>query len=522
MKKFIKIYLLVIIFLILLLQFKVVNATEPNNNVPINPETIEVTEYSVTLKKIDGYEYSNDDGRNWQNSNIFSFLEPMSTYSFIQRIKETENYEYSQNSQALDVKTKTLNSMPVNRIPDGYIAINNIEDLQSVKNNLSGKYILMNDIICDVNMDTFEPIGNTDNPFNGVFNGNNYSIVGIKQQNNTNLGLFGYNSGIIANLNVINSNFQISENGEIIRTVGNIAGVNSGEILGCSSKNQIVIDKGTVLGGKKSFKQNSSWYGDEIHIGGIIGINYGKVYFCNFDGLIDITTQEQYSNIGGIAGYNTDTISYCYNLADVVSNNGFSSSVGGICGNNTSYIWYTYNLGSISNINSYIDSKNPCFGSVGELVGSNQSYGNLSYSYTLGKNIGERSYDGILCGFNNGTIYSCYSMYGDKEFINGSGTETNCYFMKNFVESSISQGINASKIDYGINFVWNPHLKDEITINNNLNYPFPCSKKLGMISINSNFSDYDGGNGLLSNPFRISNKEQLKTCYLIITYYSKK
>ena len=510
MKKNMKILWTIILFFGLLLLSSSTYAIAPNNDVPINPETVEITEYSITLKKIEGYEYSIDEGRNWQNSNIFSFLAPDTTYSFVQRIKETTNYEYSSNSQIVKVTTNSVVSKPINKVPDGYTSIYNIEDLKSVKNDLSGKYILMNDIRCDSDMNAFEPIGDINSPFTGIFNGNNYSIVGIKQNNNTDLGLFGYNSGIVMNLSVINSNFQISENGEIVKTIGNIAGENSGEIINCYCKNQIIVDKGTVLGGKKSLKQNRSWYGDEIHIGGIIGINYGKIYYCNFDGLIDITTQEQYSNIGGIAGYNRDTISYCYNLADIVSNNGFCSSTGGICGNNTSYIRYTYNLGSISNINSYIDSHNPCFGSVGQIVGSNESYGNLSYSYTIGKNIGERSYTGILCGFNNGTIYSCYSMYGDKEFINGSGEENNCYYMNNFVETSISQGINASRIDYGIHFDWNPNLIDEIIISNNLNYPFPYSKKLGMINVKSNFIDYDGGNGLLNNPFRISNKEQLK------------
>ena len=205
-----------------------------NNKLPVEPETIEVTEYSITLKKIEGYEYKFAENNYWQNSNVFSFLKPDTTYYFVQRIKETEDYEYSSNSQVLEVKTKALSSESINVVPDGYIPIRNLEDLQNVKNDLSAKYILMNDIICDTSMEPFEPIGNEDNWFTGIFNGNNYSIIGIKQQNVTDLGLFGCNEGIIINLNVINTNFQISENGEIIENLGNIVAVNYGCILGCS------------------------------------------------------------------------------------------------------------------------------------------------------------------------------------------------------------------------------------------------------------------------------------------------
>lgn len=304
MRKSVMTFLTIIVFFELLLISDSIYAIATNNDVPINPETIEVTEYSITLKKIEGYEYSIDGGRNWEKSNVFSFLAPATTYSFIQRIRETDEYEYSSNSQVLEVKTKSLSSEPTNVVPDNYIPIKNLEDLQNVKNNLSAKYILMNDIICDTSMDTFEPIGNESNPFMGIFNGNNYSIIGIKQQNATDLGLFGYNCGIIINLNVINSNFNISEEGEIIKTIGNIAGWNSGAVIGCSSKNQIIIDKGIVLGGKKSLKANRSFYRDEAHVGGIVGINFGNVYYCNYDGKIEITTKEQYSNIGGIVAYN--------------------------------------------------------------------------------------------------------------------------------------------------------------------------------------------------------------------------
>ena len=104
-------------------------------------------------------------------------------------------------------------------------------------------------------------------------------------------------------------------------------------------------------------------------------------------------------------------------------------------------------------------------------------------------------------------------MFGnDFETNSVSGSYNSCYFLNNFVNTSISEGIEkAKKIEsYDIHFDWNPNQINEISIDNNINYPFPYIKKIGMINIKSNYSDYDGGNGLLNNPFRIKTKEQLK------------
>ena len=53
--------------------------------------------------------------------------------------------------------------------PESFIKINNCSDLQSIKNNLSGNFILNKDINC---IDTsFDPIGNFTDKFTGVFYG---------------------------------------------------------------------------------------------------------------------------------------------------------------------------------------------------------------------------------------------------------------------------------------------------------------------------------------------------------------
>ncbi len=63
---------------------------------------------SVTLKQIDGFEYSKD-GVNWQKSNIFYGLTPGTSYSFYIREEGSQDNSASETLRALLVKTKNLN-----------------------------------------------------------------------------------------------------------------------------------------------------------------------------------------------------------------------------------------------------------------------------------------------------------------------------------------------------------------------------------------------------------------------------
>ena len=68
-------------------------------------------------------------------------------------------------------------------VPAGYTPIYNREDLQKVRENLAGNYILMNDI--DLYYEAWTPIGlsvssslpTEEGVFSGVFDGNGYEIV---------------------------------------------------------------------------------------------------------------------------------------------------------------------------------------------------------------------------------------------------------------------------------------------------------------------------------------------------------
>ena len=123
--------------------------------------------------------------------------------------------------------------------------------------NANGKYFVLNNNI-DLTNTKFASIGTKSNPFNGNFDFNNYEV---KYDINAEVvGLFGYNSGDIKNLNVfVNarstdvaggvaaynygtiSSSKVSGNIDALNTVGGIVGINDGSIL--FSKSLAIVSK---------------------------------------------------------------------------------------------------------------------------------------------------------------------------------------------------------------------------------------------------------------------------------------
>ena len=61
-------------------------------------------------------------------------------------------------------------------VPEGWIGVYTVEDLDAVRHDLDGKYILMNDITFTDGDAPFIPIGSAEEPFTGQFDGNGYVI----------------------------------------------------------------------------------------------------------------------------------------------------------------------------------------------------------------------------------------------------------------------------------------------------------------------------------------------------------
>jgi|GEM_PF-170046 len=153
--------------------------------------------------------------------------------------------------------------------------IETVEDFRKIEDDLSGNYVLAQDI--DFGGNSYRPIAyKSGTSFTGKFSGNGHTISNISVNYDDDLvGLFGTNNGLIMNLAV------------------------SGEVTG------------------------------EEYIGGICAKNEGTIYSCSFDGEVkqSATTQRK-GKVGGICGTNYATISNCFNSADVSG----KDYIGGICG----------------------------------------------------------------------------------------------------------------------------------------------------------------------------------------------
>ena len=139
-------------------------------------------------------------------------------------------------------------------IAQGYTIITTADELQAMQYDLSGKYILMNDI--DLSGYEWTPVGNNDmGPFKGVFNGNGKVVknLSINRPSETMQGFFGYASNaIIKNVGLENVDISCKEDsaGLLAGTGSNASITNcyvTGKLKGYASVSGLASDlRGTV------------------------------------------------------------------------------------------------------------------------------------------------------------------------------------------------------------------------------------------------------------------------------------
>jgi len=150
------------------------------NSSPKTPDikAVSVTEDSITVQKVENYEYSIDGGKTWQNESTFIDLKPNTEYEIIARYAETSDTMYGTLTQTIkiktDVKEQTIldnlsnvdvsidldNDLPIITINKGilYESVKNDEDIkQAVENNndVNIEFVVQN---LDIDDETFEMI----------------------------------------------------------------------------------------------------------------------------------------------------------------------------------------------------------------------------------------------------------------------------------------------------------------------------------------------------------------------------
>lgn len=266
----------------------------------------------------------------------------------------SEQYEGHMNVEEDDnliVKEKPL----VEVVPSGWTAIYTVEDLNNIRNNPSGKYILMNSLDLEVSPYN-EGLGWNPIPsFAGQFDGNGLSISNlyINRPTTDYTGLFGTISGGSTKI----SNLQL-KNVDIIgqSKVGAIAGQNNSY---ANIINSSVVG-GTILG--------------SYDLGGLVGVNNQKAKIHrSFASNLTVSSNGLQENIGGLVGYNVNQGEVNNSYADVKVSG--VKSVGGLVGYNPfSSVNNSYSIGEVKYIYAGTNQY------VGGIIGYNYGY-SINYSY---------------------------------------------------------------------------------------------------------------------------------------------
>jgi hypothetical protein len=331
---------------------------------------------------------------------------------------------YTANSSA-DIMTDTayetyklIDDINFYAIPNVKEIRNQIE-LNTVRYDLTGKYILINDIALNKNEAGFDvfgwkPIGSNSSKnfnlhFSGVFNGNHHKIDGlwIDRQNSDYVGLFSIISDAqIKNLGVKTTDKDIKGRDYVGIIVGLI---HSGSIENSYSIGNINAHR---------------------NVGGISGfIREGFVKNSYFNGNLNGTR-----HVGGLNGWvDVDSL-----ITNSYSNGNVSGElyIGGIAG---------YVLGGFVT-NSYSAANINGSEYIGGIVGTADN-GLVKNSYVKGNIIGAGKYIGGIAGYANDSIIQSNaainpSIAGNSEVNRIVGIIDNSAVLNNFVRKELSLGFS--------------------------------------------------------------------------------
>jgi hypothetical protein len=270
------------------------------------------------------------------------------------------------------------------------IEIQDWYDLDAVRDNMRGSYILMNDL--DSTTAGYEELGSAaanegkgwqpigsmaaNDAFVGSFDGRGYEIrdLFIDHPDESDVGLFGVveAGGVIENVGIVNGNATGYD------SVGGLVGKNEGTVRNSYACGNVAgdLDVGSLVGVNGGTVSNSYSSGGVVgrdDIGGLVGANEGTV-----SNSYSIDTVNGNDFIGNLVGVNGGTVSNSYTRGTVNGND----FVGGLVGRNEGTVSKCYSTGSVTGDEH-----------AGGLVGQNL-YGVVSNSVWDTQTSGQGSSDG--------------------------------------------------------------------------------------------------------------------------------
>ena len=363
-------------------------------------------------------------------------------------------------------------------IAQGYTIIKTADDLQALKDNLSGKYILMNDI--DLSGYNWTAIGTKTNPFSGELNGNGHVIKNLQVDDaaGNGIGLFGVIDGAnVSNVGLENADINVQN------AVGILAGAAEASIItNCYST-------GSVRG--------AGW------VGGLIGQITNATTINNCFSTANVTGTS--SQIGGLVGrLNSSSVSNSYAEGSVLG----KIFVGGLIGNSIgiSNISFSYALGdvkaddNVGGLLGYLDDHKI-------YIDNCYSAGTVEANLSSGGMIGWVDDDSDLCVVTNSKVLG-KSENLDGIIIGGSGGTsievTNCSYISYYKNSGI-EAVTTAKPEL-LKYTGDANCSDVRPFsygNNKMGY------QVGINSSDSSRIDIDFSCGISVNNIDITSEDSL-------------
>jgi hypothetical protein len=243
-------------------------------------------------------------------------------------------------------------SSPPSEIWDWY-------DLNAIRDNLRGNYILMNYLDSTTAGYTelasptanegkgWQPIGTDDDLFTGTFAGQGYEIRNLftNRPDEMYVALFGVvgEGGVVQDIGVVNADVT---GGDI---VGGLVGDNEGTVSNSYSTGNVtgVTDSGGIGGlvganlGTVSDSYSIGSVTGDTWVGGLVGWNEGGTVSNSYS---TASANGNVVGVGGLVGASSGTVSNSYSTGSVTGN----SNVGGLVGENTATLRNSYSTGSVS------------------------------------------------------------------------------------------------------------------------------------------------------------------------------
>lgn len=316
---------------------------------------------------------------------------------------------------------------PIENAAASAIKISTPEELNSIRNNMTASYVLVNDIDMS-SYGAWAPIGlNKSSPFKGQFDGQGFKITGLTVDSDLTdsvilgdayaVGLFGVcNKAEIKNVFIEDANIYVSgstgynyENKKADNTYNFYAGI----IAGCITNSSVIYNCHTT-GTVYSYQYNEGCYSDTVS-GGLVGcVNTSILSYSYSDAAVKSTNTNVVSSCnalsGGLVGKGLDemVVDKCYNSGSVTATTGdygvsYSGGIVGYCMDCTTTITDSFNEGSVWAVagNMFCEQAHAggiagdFYGTIDRVYNSGKVIANANDPYDISSSV---AYAGGICG----------------------------------------------------------------------------------------------------------------------------